>query len=71
MFRAAVTSSARTRVFYGNMWNSVLENKLYKGKSILHRVLETSIFYDIYHACIGALCLNCDAEYANACKRKV
>ncbi len=53
LFRAAVISSARTRVFYGNMWNSVLENKLYNGKSLLHRVLETSILRHIN----GALCL--------------
>ena len=46
------------------MWNSVLEDKLYKGKSLLHRVLETSIFYEI--SLVRFVC-----EYANACKRKV
>ncbi len=46
LVRAAVTSSNRTRVHYGNMWNRMLENKLYKGKSLVHKVLETSIFYD-------------------------
>ncbi len=65
LFRAAVTPSARTRIFYGNMWNGILENKLYKGKSLLHRVLETSIFYDI-----SLVRFVCDAKYANASKIK-
>ncbi len=34
--------------------------------SLLHRVLETSIFYDI-----SLVRFVCDTEYANACKRKV
>ncbi len=48
------------------LWNSVLENKLYKGKSLLHIVLKTIIFYDI-----SLVRFVCDAEYAKACKTKV
>ncbi len=48
------------------MSNSILKNKLYKGKILLHRVLETSIFYDKL-----LIRFVCDGEYANACKRKV
>ncbi len=44
----------------------MLENKLYKGKSLLYRVQETSIFYDI-----PPVRFVCDAEYSNACKRKI
>ena len=50
------------------MWNSILENKLYQGVSLLHRVLKTSVFYDTAPMRFVRVC---DAEYANACKRKI
>ena len=53
---------------YGNMWNNILENKLYKGKSLLHRVMETNIYYILRHS--TDVRFVCDAEYANV-KRKI